>query len=1031
MNEGRSFISLLRSSNRRSQTEALNDLLDQQTVPEQEKEQLLRVIVRLYLQERDNDKVRIQLLEKNLFSLIVKAEKVAVECVARVDPQGEAALRGLSICRITLASLVKNQQTDEASQSAIDIDSFNACFATLTALCQSSLCNKTVRNVTKFVDWTRKEFSNVLQSSSVQQRFCEYLNQNMANGLCGAVIFMPMLRGKEGESEKLASVRALVLEQLLKRIQGVSKAQPELSNPLWGIFTQNLDQSQWDGPDGVEAQIIKSFKKSPESFCAHAINLVRNLNPAVSMHGFCTQGGIGLCVRVMKSEDLSIRHGACELLVKALRCVTDRDIFLNSISQLVDSLHGKFPGIATVSIPLDHHKVAILLCLNCLCNDIRIAEGESSPQRDYILQQLKAFWLKEKDVGLASLIATVLAAIMKYMLNQNTTVISPATTTFIENLKSDFEKAPAVPSNVTRISTLIFLVELMLGLDKSNVRVLFCFTPSLVNMMKESLKKPAWSNDLTFALALLFEWSTVDKDLMESLKTLKITNAASNSAFGMFGETYRSIFDNVLGCTNLSMAITNIDQYPSSLAAVQSSINLRAGCISCIKFFANFEAIDREGYTKLLATSAEKVISIKDTNEFLREHLNPKKLNAAYELLVQVTLLVSRFDLWEMARSSLSVRLQQHPMLSIHWLFTSWSKLNSLSSQHEAAVELERMTIAKQSTAEGAAITSTTVKALPNISSDVKAIVALAMTAMDSNVLSESQTILLLFIAVITIGHPMVSGNITSSIRWVKAHLNKANIKDDSQICEILATHVFQVSRSSNISSRVAAHRAVRLLCEVLPTSEFNAFPILNAPSTTLHFLKQYATQILQSLNHDTIFNLTEEDKKIFYFPDLVIEEAMNEIRQKIQSEASEITNADRKKAAPRSSRKGTFGSDVVEDEEWAEKVRKEKAAKMMQATESTELEAIKQRVYGKKNALQQIIEAVKYSFEAIKNTSLLSEEQCRYVMTEIISSKWVWQYFGVELVDDFARSCLQFPLQHILENALKPLAWLGFTVVN
>ena len=188
--------------------------------------------------------------------------------------------------------------------------------------------------------------------------------------------------------------------------------------------------------------------------------------------------------------------------------------------------------------------------------------------------------------------------------------------------------------------------------------------------------------------------------------------------------------------------------------------------------------------------------------------------------------------------------------------------------------------------------------------------------------------------------------------------------------------------------------------------------------------MKQYGLKIIASLNQDTIFHLSDEDKKIYNYPDIVVEESMNEIRQKIQSEASEITNADRKKAGPRSSRKGTFGGDGVEDEEWAEKVRKEKAAKLIQANEATEMEAIRQKVYDRKNTLKLLIEAVNHSFEAIKGLSYLSEEQCRLVMTDVMSNAWLWQYFSVELVDEHARRCLQVALQHILEVSLKPFAW-------
>lgn len=909
------------------------------------------------------------------------------------------------------------------------------CFATIMSILQTCICNKQVRNVGKLVNWTRKEFSGLLlHDVTVGDHLCNYIVENGINSLCGAVVLLPLLQGVE---KFTVMVQTVIVDQFIKRVTGASKAQPDLGNPLWEIFSRNLEQSQWEGADGIESQIIKAFKKSPESFCLFALNLIKTLNSSISMNGFCNQGGIALCVRVMKSEDLSIRHSACELLVKVLAHVTDKEIFMNSLLQLVDSLHGKFPGVATVSIPQDHHKIAILLSLIHLLQDSRVAKGESSPQRDQMLQQLKASWLKEKDLGLASLVATSVASLIRNVINSNAGQRPQSIVTFIETLKAEFEKAPAASNNVTRFSTLIFLVELMFGLEKSNYSLLTCFTNSLVNIIKDSLKKTTWSNDLTFALSILFELATVDKDLSESLRTLKVTNAVSSTSFGMFIESYRSVFEQASGYPNFAVAIEQADQFPISLSMLVNSISVRAGCISVINFFANYATIDRDSFVKLMAAS-EKVGSLREADDFMKEQLVSSKLNPAYELLLQVSLLSNRFGLSNVLNSLLGDSLQQHPVLSITWLFTTWNKLNIWSSQYEAAVQLERMTLVKQSATPAAVenatpVSSSTIKPLPNVAADVKSLVALAANSYHNHPLSTSESVLLILIVVLIVGHPLVSGNLNSSVRWLKSNLSISHIvfRDEDLTSNILASRIFQVSQSASENARLAAHRGVRLLCDVLPSSAFNSYPVLNQPSLTLSFLKSYAAQILSSLNQDSIFHLTEEDQKIFNNPDQVIEEAMNEIRQKIQLEATEITNADRKKAAPRSSRKGTFGGDVVEDEEWAEKVRKEKAAKLIQASEATELESIKQKVYGKKNDLALLIEAVKHSFEAISSFSLLSEDQCRCVMTDIMANSWLWQYFAVEVVDEFARTCLKSPLQHILENPMKGVAWYVYSILT
>ncbi len=1016
---GKAILSGLRATNRTSQTQTLQDLLDHiNMMVGKDREYLVEIVQDMYINESDNDKVRISLLQQCIRLLVNQAELHAVEHIQKILIDDSNATKVLSICKILLESLtLGHDENSVRDQNAVVL-----CFAVLMKVCQSCICSKHFRKTKNFIYWIRKEFSSVFQRSNIlKDKICDYIAQNAITSLCGCVIFQPMLIGAHVDKYS-AILQTVVLDQFLKRIQGVSKAQPELTNPLWGFFTECLLPSHWEGAEGLEVQMVKSFKKSPETFCLSALNIVKTLNPNISMGGFCSQGGVALCVRVMKSEDVLIRHGACQLLTKALEQIGDDAILMNSLVQLVESLHGKFPGVSTVSIPQDHHKIALLLVLLTLFQHKHIGGTENHSQRDLILSQLKSLWTKEKDLGMASLVATVVATFIKSSIVGDSASEPTLIWNFLDALKTDLEKAPAVANNVTRFSILVFLVEFMNDMDKTQYCRLTSFHSPLHNLIKDAVKKQAWTHELTFALSSLLELAGMDKDLAESLKVSKVTNALSSSSFAMFGESYRHHYENPSASCNYFYAIEDLSNYPSSLAVLQNSINFRCGCISVIKFYSAYAEVDRDGYGKLLATGMERVSTVQDISAVMKEQLHGPKCNPAYELLLHGALMLNRFSLWNTAKSYLRDPLQQYPMFTISWLYTCWNKISTWSSHHETALELERLTIVKQNV-DSVANSFSVVKPLPSISSDLKAIISLAVNSFKST--SQNESVLLVFFTAILIGHPMVSRNLSNAIRWTKLNFAcNINLTDDQVVCDILATRLFQAGQLSCSSSRLAAHRAIRILCELLPSGSFNSYPILNKPSMTLNLLRKYGLKIVESLNQDSIFHLTDEDKKIYNFPELVVEEMMNEARQKIETEASEITNADRKKAGPRSSRKGTFGGDVVEDEEWAEKVRKEKAAKLIQANEALELDGIKQKVYDRKNTLKQLIAVVTNSFEAIKDLTFLSEEQCRFVMTDVMSNSWLWQYFGVSIIDEFARGCLLAALTHILEVPLKPVAW-------
>jgi hypothetical protein len=81
-------------------------------------------------------------------------------------------------------------------------------------------------------------------------------------------------------------------------------------------------------------------------------------------------------------------------------------------------------------------------------------------------------------------------------------------------------------------------------------------------------------------------------------------------------------------------------------------------------------------------------------------------------------------------------------------------------------------------------------------------------------------------------------------------------------------------------------------------------------------------------LQADEISTFSEEELAVFLDPHLLV----NRVSKQISFDDVKITNADRKKSSARGTRRGQFGADFVEDEEWAEQVKKDKAKKLQEA---------------------------------------------------------------------------------------------------
>ena len=179
----------------------------------------------------------------------------------------------------------------------------------------------------------------------------------------------------------------------------------------------------------------------------------------------------------------------------------------------------------------------------------------------------------------------------------------------------------------------------------------------------------------------------------------------------------------------------------------------------------------------------------------------------------------------------------------------------------------------------------------------------------------------------VSIDDPVVSGSILGSVLLLLGH-HLLGLGPDSHhtryLCEelcdafdglpeaasthvgnVITTHLF----SSSASMRLAAQHAVSLLLLHFP-------PILSPKIVLRTVFPDLAT----ALDSCDLTQLSPDDLYKYHHPEAAIAAAL--ARTEVKEEEIKITNADRKKDGSRGARRGQFGGDSNEDEEWAERIR-------------------------------------------------------------------------------------------------------------
>mmetsp|Transcript_90926 Transcript_90926/g.177994 ORF Transcript_90926/g.177994 Transcript_90926/m.177994 type:complete len:3046 (+) Transcript_90926:19-9156(+) len=253
-----------------------------------------------------------------------------------------------------------------------------------------------------------------------------------------------------------------------------------------------------------------------------------------------------------------------------------------------------------------------------------------------------------------------------------------------------------------------------------------------------------------------------------------------------------------------------------------------------------------------------------------------------------------------------------------------------------------------------------------------------------------------------------------------------------SDIIPVLVRLLTEGGVCGNQNTRTAAQGAIYLLsdpCQILYADKRSVDCVL--PQLDGSILTEYVLPaLLPLLDLSAVSALTESDLLAYSSPSTAIATIIGQMQQ--QSEAaraaeSVVTNADRKKTAPRSARRGNFGADsaVVDDQDWAERVRAEKAVAEQKARSEggAEYEEVKQRVLAQHVDVAAKIDKVKYAIDLWKGLSVVNLSVARVGMTMLLSSGKLSELLRSAVVGENAHEFLVKMVTCTVESECAPHA--------
>ena len=669
---------------------------------------------------------------------------------------------------------------------------------------------------------------------------------------------------------------------------------------------------------GLEAATLRAMKKSPEG----SSNLIAAIlsNVTVDLSNFTKSGGATAALRVSKSPNLEVRECGSRIVRElALKC-QDSSAFESMVRIFVEALQGKGPAALVQS----YQRLSVLLALRDCSEGSHVPSMDRSFVSDLAGQAVVPALIvaieKETDENNMHVASEVLGGWIGHMM----TLTNPPT--LMESMKSGMGRSKG--HCVTFLAALLFSLRRNIELSTEMLPLV----PTLVNVVKEATKKPSNQAhiDAVLAFRLLLEISVSSSVAVAAIEAAKLGScvAPSSSSF-LYSKSLLQNMNLMPSPTSSSVKGTK-QQHAALPGGTRKLYSLVADSLSATVLLVSLH------HSSLLlgASASSDTASDSPVNIVLSCLLHPDR-EVRVGTLKRLRKVFSNSTVADDKSSSLYPSALKM-LKAFHSSLSCWSdqlEIATTSPIRSAAGATEEDPL-PCSDAAG----SRTRLGVPPLSRMAEVLQCLVSHWHTSTGKSQSSvagteanapTAQIAAMILLACAHPLVcESRIAAAMMWCRLTSSLAGgggglLETDDFRTTICKKVVTAAMCSSSRLTRQSAHTALFILSTSAGSSGSECVLLKVVPS-----LKEKLLGCgICAVSDDEI------DK---YLNPLAAIAAESAAAADISVAEIRITNADRKKDSGRSRRTGAFGSDFVEDEDWAEKVKKEKAQKVA-LTKSTE----------------------------------------------------------------------------------------------
>lgn len=723
---------------------------------------------------------------------------------------------------------------------------------------------------------------------------------------------------KSCSDEWVIQSRTKTIELYTKKIMGAKS--PLLTNQslkLLSIFIQTVTQEEWSGvadvglevevastrycSEPLDAATMKALKKAPEGSSRAVSCLLAQLPMQLDVSSFVLQGAPGIALRMIKSAAASVRCSGLRLFENILLRSRQTDAFDAVLNTLLDALQDKSGLLSNSSQKL---LVSVALSTSAVALPKVLRENQtflSSTSADCIPIILTCLD-KETDEGVKWQLSRALSSWLHIDPTQRMSDY------FLEMVKVAIAKAR--PNLMYLLMPCVALARSLIVEKSANkLESLEALVAPLIGLLKECMKKPlSVQPEAALSLELLLSLAARLPNVLTLITIQKLFGLVTAHNSPLHTVTFLN-----------TMLIAGFRE-KSLLAVSPKSDDM------LLTLPAVFEGESEELEEAMLMQKrgvCEQTVFLAATitqSVSLTAQLSPPALLAIEEPLDQAGPSFTRTALFLALHPSAQIRKQTCAHIA--------NTLDAMKSVESSVIESTLLTglrthiemlsgkLSEKRIANSAADThtSSTVSSPNPLRIPTAAEFSLFLNAIltkytSAKTVTHPKVLSSQFLAdiLIIIGHPFVGSNVCKKLLTM--------IKSSTS-CDLTVGSLLVKQTSSPVESMHTAGTNAILLLFTYFGGEGIA---LVGGSVT--------SELVAKLVACDLSNISADDLRTYRNPEGAMTVALSKLE--VSEDDVKITNADRKKTTNRAERRGQFGADVVEDEDWAERVKQEKMKKL------------------------------------------------------------------------------------------------------